>query len=903
MLKVYDLRTEYQINPIGLETDSPRLSWKIKANARNVSQTAYHIKCASTPEDLQNESALIWDSGNVKSDQSVHVEYKGKKLVNGQKIWWKVKIQTNNNIESEWSSPAFWEMGLLEKSDWKAKWIEPNLDENIEISNPCSLLRKEFNVSKKITKATVYATCRGLYQLEINGQKVGDQELTPGWTSYHKRLQYQVFDISEQIKKGNNAIGAILGDGWYRGFFGWEGKKNIYGEKTALLCQVKLSFSDGTEQLIGTDKSWKSSTGAILQSEIYHGEIYDARLEKKGWNQTEFNDSDWTNVLEKEYGFQNLVASTGSKVKVTKELKPVQKIITPKGETVLDFGQNMVGRIRFNLISKLGDKITISHAEILDKDGNFYTDNLRSAKQKIEYTFKGNNTESYAPLFTFMGFRYLKIEDFAGEINLDNFTGEVIHSDMEFTGDFECSNEQINRLQQNIQWGLRGNFVDVPTDCPQRDERMGWTGDAQVFAPTACFNVNAAPFFSKWMKDVEADQREDGNVPWVVPMVIENGGGTGWSDGYGGTGWADAAVIIPWTIYQRFGDKRILEEQYNSMKAWEEFMIREAGEKHLVNTGFHFGDWLSFAEYTSQVYNAPDFGFAGAHTEKDLIATAYFYYSTKLMEQTAKVIGKTEDAKKYASLLPRIKNAFRDEFITKNGRLISNTQTAYALALSFGLIPDEFIEVASEKLAENVNHFQHLTTGFLGTPVLCDALSDFGHSEIAFKLLFNKKYPSWLYAVTMGATTIWERWDGIKPDGTFQDVGMNSFNHYAYGAIGNWLYEKVAGIQSNPKNPGYKEIIVKPELTEKLNFASARYNSMFGEIKSKWKLDKKKVTFSVTIPPNTKATIYIPYDENSVIKENDKPLDKSEGITIIGKENKYFVVETGSGNYVFEVQN
>jgi alpha-L-rhamnosidase len=896
---IIDLRTEYLFNPIGIETTSPSLSWKLESSERNILQESFRIKCASSIEELENESHLLWDSGEVKSDKSIHTEYKGSTLVSAQKVHWQVKVRTNKGNESDWSEPAFWEMGLLEKSDWKAKWIEPNLDENPETSNPCPLLRKEFKIEKEISKARIYVTARGLYHLQLNGQKVGDQELTPGWTSYHKRLQYQVFDITDQLKAGNIAIGAILGDGWYRGFFGWQGKKNLYGEKTALLCQLKLTFSDGSEQLIISDKSWKAATGAILQSEIYHGEIYDARLEKIGWDNANYDDTNWKSVSEKDFGFDNLVASQGSPIRVTNEIKPIQKITTPKDETVLDFGQNMVGRIQFRLKGKRGDKITIYHAEVLDKTGNFYTDNLRSAKQKTEYTFKGEGIETYEPYFTFMGFRYIKIEDYTGEINLNDFTGKVIHSDMEFTGDFECSDSPVNQLHKNIQWGLRGNFVDVPTDCPQRDERMGWTGDAQVFAPTACFNVNAAPFFTKWMKDVAADQREDGNVPWVVPMVIENGGGTGWSDGYGGTGWADAAIIIPWTIYERFGDKRILAEQYNSMKGWEEYMINEAGEKYLFNTGFHFGDWLSFAEYSSYIYNAPDYGFAGAHTEKDLIATAYFYHSTHLMAQIAQVLGKTDDAEKYASLLPRIKKAFRDEFITQNGRLISNTQTAYSLALSFALIPDEFLETAAEKLAENVNHFQHLTTGFLGTPVLCHALTNFGFPELAFKLLFNIKYPSWLYAVTMGATTIWERWDGIKPDGTFQDVGMNSFNHYAYGAIGNWLYEKVAGIQPNPENPGYKNIIVKPVISDKLKFAGASYKSMYGEIKSRWELEAKNVQLSVTIPANTMARIFIPANENSVITENGKLIESLENISIIGHQNGYFVVETGSGSYVF----
>ncbi|WP_340114698.1 family 78 glycoside hydrolase catalytic domain [Maribellus mangrovi] len=867
MLKVNGLVSEYHQNPLGIDCQSPRLSWKLECDGENIVQTAYQIRCAYSVANLENNTNLVWDSSKITSDKSVHVEYSGKELQSGDRMYWQVKVWNNLGEESEWSDPAFWEMGLLSKDDWKAQWIEPELKEDSTKSNPCPILRKEFNLDKAIQRARIYATAHGLYQLQINGEKVGDEEFTPGWTAYQKRIQYQVYDVTEQVKTGKNAIGAILGDGWYRGYFGWQGKKNHYGEKTALLMQLHLTFSDGTEETIVSDNSWKSSTGAILESEIYHGEVYDARREKTAWDKTGFNDESWTNVVVKAYGFRELTGSTGSKVKVTREVKPIKKIWTPKGETVLDFGQNLVGRIRFSLKGIAGEKISIYHAEVLDKEGNFYTTNLRPAKQRIEYTFNGEGIETYSPHFTFMGFRYIKIEDYSGQINPEDYTAEVMHSDMEFTGSFECSDPLVNQLQQNIQWGLRGNFLDVPTDCPQRDERMGWTGDAQVFAPTACFNVNAAPFFSKWMQDLEAEQREDGNVPWVVPNLIEDGGGTGWSDGFGGTGWADAAIIIPWVVYERFADKRILERQYNSMQAWEEFMIGEAGESYLFNTGFHFGDWLSFAEYSSYIYNAPDYGFAGAHTEKDLLATAYFYYSTKIMQQTAEILRKEEDAKKYANLLPKIKAAFKNEFITPNGRLLSNTQAAYAVALSFGIIPDEYLEKAADELAKNVEHFQHLTTGFLGTPALCDALTDIGRPDLAYKLLFNKKYPSWLYPVTMGATTIWERWDGIKPDGTFQNEGMNSFNHYAYGAIGNWLYTRVAGLQTDNRTPGYKKIVIKPIVTKKLEFAKAKLDTMYGPATSEWNWKDDKLELKVVVPPNTTATVSVPMKNGFEIHE------------------------------------
>jgi len=900
VLKILDLRTEYQSNPVGIGTCSPRLSWKICGDDRNIHQTACRIKCADSPEKLKIEEQLLWDSGKIYSDQSIHIPYKGNRLFSGQRIFWQAKAWDNKGQESQWSSPAFWEMGLLEHSDWKAKWIEPTIRENPDRSNPCPYLRKKFLLEKPVKKATIYVTCHGLYRLQLNGGKVGDQEFTPGWTSYHKRLQYQVYDVTGQLASGENAVGAILGDGWYRGFFGWEGKKNLYGDKTALLFQLNLVFEDGSEKTIVSDKSWKASTGPILESEIYHGEIYDSRLEKKGWDRAGFDDSSWHTVSEKKYNLQNLVSSEGPPVRRTKEIRPVQKITTPKKEIVFDFGQNFVGRVQFTLKGKRGDKITIRHAEVLDKEGNFYTANLRTAKQRIEYWFSGEGTEIYEPHFTFMGFRYILVEDFPYEVELHNFCGKVIHSDMEFTGHFQCSDPMVNQLQSNIQWGLRGNFVDVPTDCPQRDERMGWTGDAQVFAPTACFNVNAALFFSKWLRDLAADQRHDGSVPWVVPMVLENGGGTGWSDGYGASGWADAAITLPWEVYQRFGDTRILEQQYPSMKAWEEYIIREAGDRYLFDTGFHFGDWLSFAEYTSYVYNAPDYGYAGAHTEKDLIATAYFYYSTRLMQKTAAVLGRRKDEKRYTTLLPEIKEAFRKEFITPNGRLVSGTQTAYAMALLFGLIPEEMRQTAARRLADDVNHFQHITTGFLGTPLICNALTDAGFPELAYKLLLNKKYPSWLYPVTRGATTIWERWDGIRPDGSFQDAGMNSFNHYAYGAIGNWLYTKVAGIQTCPDAPGYKKFFIKPEITDKLTWTEAIFQSLYGEIQSSWERKEQKVTMKITVPANTKAILYIPSANKTEITESGKGLESTEEIKMMESNDRFVVVEIGSGAYVFE---
>jgi len=466
---------------------------------------------------------------------------------------------------------------------------------------------------------------------------------------------------------------------------------------------------------------------------------------------------------------------------------------------------------------------------------------------------------------------------------------------MPATGYFECSDSLINRLQKNIQWGLRGNFLDVPTDCPQRDERMGWTGDAQVFAPTACFNMDAAAFYTKWMKDFTADQLADGSVPWVVPMVIKGGGGTGWSDGYGATGWADAAIIIPWTIYRIYGDKRILETQYESMKAWVEFMRRQAGSTYLFNKGFHFGDWLAYATTQSD--------YPGATTDKDLIATAYFYYSTSLLHKIAALIGKSDDAEGYGVLKQHIREAFQKEYITPNGRLSSNTQTAYVLALAFGLIPDDLKENAAKRLAEDVRKFGHITTGFLGTPLICQVLTENGYADLAYMLLFRKEYPSWLYPVTMGATTIWERWDGIKPDGTFQDTGMNSFNHYAYGAVGNWLYSTVTGINPDSVIPGYKKIIIKPYVNERLTYAWAEYHSVYGKIVSYWERKDNVLIINISVPANTSAVFEIPAKNIENIYENGIPVSEINYLTVKGKMENRILIEGGSGDYKFEVRD
>jgi alpha-L-rhamnosidase len=880
-----NLRTEYKTNPVGIDVLKPRLSWEMKSPVRNVMQAAYQVRAALDREDLSAGSDLIWNPGKIPSGQSVHVEYDGPPLRSGQRIYWQVRIWDDLGGISGWSAPSYWEMGLLNRSDWKASWIEPPADTGLAAGRPCPMLRKEFGITKKIRQARLYVTAHGLYQVEINGQKTGDEVFTPGWTSYRKRIQYQTWDVTGLLREGKNALGVTLGNGWYIGFPNWDKKAVIYGDRLGLLLQLDISYEDGSQEQVVSDAGWKCSTGPILFSGIYNGETYDARLEKKGWSSPGFPGEEWKAAGVVAFDSAALVAPQGPPVRKIQELIPVRIFSAPNGKTVADMGQNMVGWVRLKVSGPAGMKIRLRHGEVLDKEGNLYTGNLRGARQTIEYTLKGEGEETYEPHFTFQGFRYVEVDGWPGEVTPGSLTGIVIHSDLSPAGTFECSDSLVNRLQHNILWGLKGNFLDVPTDCPQRDERLGWTGDAQVFASTACFNVDAAAFYTKWLKDLALDQQKDGLVPHVIPDVLKSGGATGW---------ADAAVIIPWTLYLCYGDTRILEEQYPSMKAWIDYMKSQAGDSYIWNKGWHWGDWLAFSTTRSD--------YPGATTDKDLIATAFFYHSTALLQKTATILGRTDDAEEFLTLMKNIRKAFLREFVTPNGRLSSNTQTAYVLALHFGLLPDEMRVEAARRLAADVDRFKHITTGFLGTPYICHVLSDYGYDDLAYMLLLRHTYPSWLYPVLAGATTIWERWDGIRPDGSFQDEGMNSFNHYAYGAIGNWLYGKVAGIQADESEAGYRKIMIDPHVTDKLDWAGAGYYSMYGKIASRWQKDGEVLRLQVSIPPNTTARIHVPAADAAKIYEGGKPVSAIPGLKVSGTVNGKVIIEAGSGEYGFEVR-
>ena len=885
-LKVDHLLTENLPNPISIDATVPRFSWQInEAGKRDIMQTAYEIK-VTTYAVLKKDKHEAWSSGKVMSDQSIYVPYKGDPLTSGKKYFWQVRVWDNYGKASEWSEPASWQMGLLSPTDWKAKWIIPAFTEDSLRASP--LFRKGFSLNKKVASAMAYITAHGLYEAQINGHRVGDAYLTPGWTSYNKRLQYQVYDVTSLLQEGENAIGAEIGSGWYRGFFGYDPKPNLYGKDIALLLQLEVTYTDGTKATIVSDDSWKASTGPVRFAEIYDGATIDDRMQQKNWSTANFDDKSWQGVMVKDFAKGILIATYNEPVKKHETFKPVKIFTTPKGEKVIDFGQNLVGWVQLKVTGKSGDKITLSHAEVIDKAGNFYTDNLRSARSQDVYVLNGNGEESFEPQFTWQGFRYVKVEGYPGDLKAENFTAVAIYSDMKPAGNFSCSNPLINQLQHNIQWGQKGNFLDVPTDCPQRDERLGWTGDAQVFSRTATFNMNAHNFFYKWLKDVAADQYPSGSEPFVIPDVLKQGN----SELGGSTGWADVTTIVPWNMYLAYGDKRILENQYSSMKAWVNYMLNKS-KNDLWNTGNHFGDWLFYSVND-------DTDGSSAITNKYLIAQCFYAYSTQLLINTATILGKKEDVDFYTDLLAKIKSAYLKEYVTPNGLISSDTQTAYVLALQFDMLPENLRQQAAERLVRNIHRYDnHLTTGFLGTPYLCSVLSRFGHADVAYKLLLQDTYPSWLYPVKMGATTIWERWDGIRPDGTFETPTMNSYNHYAYGAIGDWMYRVVAGIDTKTEGAGYKQIIIKPTIGGQLQNAAADYETNYGKVSSHWKLEGGNLLLDVEIPANTTATIYIPSNNGATVAESGKPLASSAGIKIGDTEAGYTVVTAGSGSYHF----
>ncbi len=883
-IEVFDLTCNHKIEPLGIDDKTPRFSWKIKAEGRGFEQAVFRLQVA---ENRDFTDALVWDTDKSNSGQSVLVPYAGRPLEPRTRYFYRVKVWGSDGGESSWSAPAFFETAFYSEEEWKgAEWISLPLPEDEHGNEPAAYLRKSFQLRGSVASARVYATSLGAYKLYVNGYPADDTHLSPGWTSYTKRIQYQTYDVTSLLREGGNAVGVILGNGWYKSKLSWVPGR-IYGDTRAALVQLHIRYTDGTEDIIGSDSSWKGNDGALRISELYDGEFYDARLERSGWASPDFDDADWRAAVLYDFPKTGLVAQENEPVRVVKKLVPVSVVTTPRGETLLDMGQNMVGWVHFTAVAEAGTAITLKHAEVLDKDGNFYTGNLRSAQQTVTYVCMGGGIENFHPLFSFQGFRYVKIEGLSVAEIPGRFEGCVLTSDLQAAGSFHSSDPLINKLAENIVWGQMGNFVDVPTDCPQRDERLGWTGDAQAFVRASTYNRNVAPFFIKWLRDLAADQQLDGGVPHVVPDVPVAG--------YNSAAWGDAAVIVPWVVYQRYGDERVLREQYPSMRKWVEYVRSQGENEFLWNTGFHFGDWLGL--------DAKENSYVGA-TSRDLIATAFYAHSAGLVAKSAQVLGYAEDAASYSRLRDSIVQAFRDEFVTPSGRIASPTQTAYAVALMFDLLKEEDRRQAADRLALLVEEsgFQ-LTTGFVGTPYLCHVLTRFGHADLAYKLLERREYPSWLYPVTRGATTIWEHWDGIKPDGSFWSDDMNSYNHYAYGAIGDWLFGSVAGIDTDEAAPGYRRIKLQPLPGGSLQFAVATHESSYGLIRSAWSRSADgDIVYEATIPANAAADVLLTGVKRGGVTESGRELEHSEGIADVAETPEGLRFRAGSGEYVFRIK-
>jgi alpha-L-rhamnosidase len=747
-------------------------------------------------------------------------------------------------------------------------------------AGPVPILRKAFTLAgKSVTSARLYATALGLYEVRINGRRAGDHLLAPEWTDYRKRVRYQVYDVTPLLQQGDNALAALLGNGWYCGHIG-NGGFHAYGTVPALLAQLEVTYSDGSVERITSDATWKVHASPILSSDFMLGESYDAGKEIPGWDRPGLDDAAWAPATVRKEAARPLEGQVTQPVRQTGELRP-KSVREPKpGHWTFDLGQNMVGVVRLKVSAPAGTKLTLRHAEMLNPDGTIYTTNLRGAPSVDTYVCKGGG-EVWQPTFAFHGFRYVELTGLGTKPAVDAVTGIVIGSDTPRVGQFTCSDPRINQLQSNIWWGQRGNYLSIPTDCPQRDERLGWMGDAQVFVRTATYNADVAAFFSKWLVDVDDGQSADGAFSDVNPNTMGCGSVPAW---------ADAGVICPWTIYQVYGDRRILERHLPAMTRWVEWCrLHSTGLIRDKDRGNDYGDWLSI----------------GADTPKDLIGTAYFAYSTSLVAKSYRAVGKDDEAAKYEQLFRDIKAAFNKRYVAPDGRIRGNTQCCYAMALRFDLLPEELRPKAAQYLEDDMKaKGWHLSTGFVGVSCLLPVLTDAGKLDTAYRLLMQDTFPSWLFSVKHGATTIWERWDGWTPERGFQDPGMNSFNHYALGSCGQWLYDTVAGIGLDPQQPGFRHVILHPRPARGypgggLTAVAASYQSLRGRIASAWTIKDGTVTLDVTIPANVTATVYVPAADAASVTESGKPAATAEGVKLLRTEAGQPVFAVQSGSYRF----
>jgi len=896
-LAVEHLRCEYRVNPLGIDVTTPRLSWILRSDRRAQVQSAYQARVASTMQALEADRADLWDSGQVLSSQSAHIVYAGKPLSSRASAFWKVRVWDGAGCPSAWSESAFWSMGLLDRADWQAGWITDGLgdgDGQQDQRFPAAQLRKEFAVDGQVRRAVAYVSALGVYEFRLNGRRVGDYVLAPEWTDYTKRIQYQTYDVTDLLKPGPNTAGALLGDGWYAGRIGLAGPRwhkgtprfGIYGHAPKLIAQIEIELADGRRQTVVTDGSWRlTRQGPITFSDLFDGEYYDARRELPGWDMPGHDDGLWEAARATPWPALQLVAQPNEPIRVMRELKPVALTEPVPGVFIFDLAQNMVGWTRCEFRGARGATVTIRHGEALNLDGTLYTDNLRDAPQTDRYTFGSDRLETFEPHFTYHGFRYVEVSGLLTRPPLDALVGRVFNSSAPEVGQFECSSPLLNQLMSNILWTQRANLMGVPTDCPQRDERCGWMGDFQVFCQTACFNMDMAGFITKFLRDVRDGQDDAGRYRNYSPAPYYCGASA--------PGWADAGVIVPWRAYQNYGDTRLLAEHFASAKRWVDYVHAQNPDLIWRNSrGADFGDWLN-----ADTMVLADWPKTGGEVPKEVYSTAFFAYSTELLAQMGAVIGRQDEAAAYSRLATDIKAAFNREFVDADGTISGNTQAGYALALHFNLLPVDQRDTAVQHMVAGLAGYgDHLSTGIQSTLPLLLELTRGGRNDIACQLVSSHTMPSWGYSIDQGATTIWERWDGYVEGRGFQKPSMNSLNHYALGAVGEWVWRHVAGINPDDNRPAFQHIVIRPRPGGGLTWAKAEHYSLHGLISTHWQITDAGFQLKVSIPANTTATVYVPAGASALA---GSPGADTPGVQFLHWEDETAVLAVGSGRYTF----
>jgi alpha-L-rhamnosidase len=828
-IRVVGLRVEHLVaDPaLGVSTATPRLSWRTETDRRDWFQAAWEL------EATDGGGRTWWRSGRREGGDSVLVPWGGEPLASRAIVDWRVRVWGTDGSTSGWSDSARFEIGLLDPADWVAvavgaDWLRPG-----STDQPATQLRRTFSLGGDVVRARVHVTALGVYELAINGRRVGDHVLAPGWTSYRHRLSVQTFDVTELLASGVNTMDATVADGWWRGYVGHLGERELYGDRTALIAQLEVDTEGGDSVTVATDQRWEAAPGPVRQADLYNGETYDAGVTA----------GPWTSVVEVPFDAEVLHPQIDPPVRVVEVVRPVSIERSPTGRIIVDFGQNLVGVVRFRVTGEPGTQIVIRHAEVLE-DGELCTRLLRAAEATDRYTVAGTGEEEWHPRFTFHGFRYADVQGWPGELTEDDLEALVIHSDLTRIGWFECSNPLVNRLHENIVWGWRGNSLSIPTDCPQRDERLGWTGDIQVFARTAAFLTDTAAFLDSWLADLASDQLADGRVTPVVPDAL------GDQLPIYGAGWGDAATVVPSTLHEWFGDAGVLARQMPSMIGWLDSIELRAGSSRRWVTDLQWGDWVDPTVDPSLPW--------ASRTDRGFLATAWFAHSSDLVADAARALGDDDVAERYSTLASEIRAGIAEQWVAPSGRVVADTQTGCATALQFGLVPDRARPVVGSRLVELVRDEGHrVATGFLGTPLLLPALTAAGAIDDAYRLLLQTEAPSWLYAVVHGATTIWERWAAIAPDGTLNGgEDMLSFNHYAFGAVGEWLHGTVGGLM--PLEPGLRRFRVAPQPGPGIDAAEVVHDGPYGRIEIGWVIEDGRCTLRVVVPPNSTAEVHPP---------------------------------------------